>query len=138
MKVVKAQKVEDMEPFDPATQKTYARFTVEHAKHFLENNPNAWVLDVRSQTEYDQGHLTGAVSFPYDFEKMSIEEELQKHSDRDLKTPVFAYGSKEDFHAIEVATRLRAAGFQFVSSLNGGIEDWMKLGLPVELKATAP
>lgn len=138
VKVVKAQNVEDMQPFDPATQKTLSRFNLEHVKHFLESNPDPLVLDVRGRTEYDQGHLPGAVFFPYDFKKMSIAEELQKHPKYDLKDLVLVYGSKKNFYAIDVASRLSDAGYQFVSSMNGGIEDWVKLGLPVESKATAP
>lgn len=138
VKVVQAQKVEDLKPFDPASQKTLSRFNLEHVKHFLESNPDARLLDVRSRAEYDQGHLPGAVSFPYDFETMSITEELQKHPEYDSKDLVLAYGSKENFYAIDVASRLSDAGHRYVSSMNGGFEDWVKLGLPVESKATAP
>lgn len=124
--------VEDLPPFDPASQKTLAHLGVRHVKYFLESNPDAIILDVRPLEEYNEAHLPGAVSFPYDFEKMSIQEELAAHPDYDKKKVYLAYGSKENFYSTEVVSRLSRAGFQYLNSMNGGIEDWITLGLPVE------
>lgn len=135
-KGIKTVDVEDLPPFDPASQQTLARLAVGHVKHFLESNSDAIILDVRSLEEYNKAHLPGAVSFPYDFEKMSIQEELAAHPDYDKKKVYLAYGSKENFYSIDVISRLSDAGFQYLNSMNGGIEDWIKLGLPVESKET--
>ncbi len=126
--------MEDLPPFDPATQQTQTRLNIEHIKHFLESNPDAILLDVRGLEDYDKGHLPGAVSFPYDLKKQSIQEQLIAHPDYDTKKVYLTYGSTENFYAIEVVLRMASAGYQYLNSLNGGIEDWVKLGLPVESK----
>ena len=136
-KVVKAESVKDLAPFDPSTQQTMTRLGVGHVKHFLESNPEALVLDVRPSAEYDKAHLPGAVSFPYDFKNSSIEKELEVHSDYTPKKIYFTYGSKENFYAIDVVSRLNESGYQYLYSMNGGIEDWVKLGLPVESAGVA-
>lgn len=47
-----------------AAEKSRSVITGEEAKARLEANPDAIVLDVRTQEEYDGGHIPGAVCFP--------------------------------------------------------------------------
>ena len=128
--------VEDLPPFDPATQQTMARMNLAQAEHFLESNPKAIVLDVRSREDYDTAHLSGAVFFPFDLKKASIEAAQKSNPDFTKKKVYFLYGSKDNFYSIEVALRLIASGHQHIFVLNGGIEDWIKKGLPVMSTAT--
>ncbi len=133
-KVVEAVDVEDLPPFDPATQQTTAHLNVSQVHFFLESNPQAIVLDVRPLEEYDKAHLPGAVSFPYDFKTTSIQKELEAHPNYDAKKVYLSYGSKENFYAIDVVSKLSAAGYQYLFSMNGGIEDWVREGLPLMSK----
>jgi len=132
--VVEAPKVEDLPPFDPATQATVSYVNIEQALHLLESNPDALVLDVRSRGEYDKAHLPKAVSFPYDFQNAAIDRALAAHPDYDTKKIYFLYGSNENYHGVDVSMRLREVGYQYLFCMNGGIEDWIKKGLPVMSK----
>lgn len=133
-KVVEVPKVADLPPFDPATQISVSYLDIEHARHLLESNPDTLVLDVRPPEEYDTAHLPKAVSFPYDFQKKTIDGALAAHPDFDTKKTYFLYGSAENYYAIDVSMRLRAMGYQYLYCMNGGIEDWIKKGLPVMSK----
>ena len=132
-KVVEKPDLEDLPPFDPSTQQSVAYLEISHAAHFLESNPDAIVLDARGREDYDKVHLPNAVSFPYDFEKMSIKKELAAHPDYDTKKIYFIYGSKKDFHATDIANRMKGMGYQYLFCVRNesGIEDWIKAGLPV-------
>lgn len=130
-KVAEIPDMEDMPPFDPATQQSISHMGLKHVKHFLDSNPDAIVLDVRPREEYDLAHLPRAISFPYDIDGKNINESLVAHPEYDTKKKYFTYGSKEDFHSIDVSWQLIKRGFQNMFSMNGGIEDWIKEGLPV-------
>ena len=43
---------------------SYTNVTVSEAKQTIESNPNLIILDVRTQEEYDSGHLEDAVLIP--------------------------------------------------------------------------
>ncbi len=127
--------MEDLPPFDPATQQSMARLSLEQSIHFLESNPKAVLLDVRGREEYDKAHFSGAVSFPYDFKKLSINKALESNPNLGKKKVYFIYGSKENFYAIDVALRFIGSEHQYIYVMNGGIEDWIAKGLPVEATA---
>ncbi len=130
-KLLEAPKIADLPPFDPATQVTVSYLDLEHVGHFLESNPEALLLDVRTRGEYDEGHLPKALSFPYDFENQTIDGVLEAHPDLDSKKICFIYGSKENYYAVQVIVRLRSKGYQYLFCMNGGIEDWVEKGLPL-------
>ena len=94
------------------------------------------MLDVRGRKDYDTAHVSGAVSFPYDFKKKSIAAAQESNPDFTTKDMYFFYGSKENFYAIDVALKFMASGHQHIFILNGGIEDWIKKGHPVMSAAT--
>lgn len=45
-------------------QKTYQTFTMEDARRELENDRTITLLDVRSQGEYQRGHIPGSINLP--------------------------------------------------------------------------
>ena len=90
--------------------------------------PALTIVDVRSWIVFDQGRIQGAVSIP---EPGLVEYALANLEPiRDL----YIYGEtdKETFAA---AAKLRAAGFQHVSVLEGGFEAWKAAKYPVEAVA---
>lgn len=129
--VIESADVEDLPPFDPATQQAMARLSLEHSIHFIESNPEAVLLDVRGRKEYDKAHISKAVSFPYNPKNKSMAKALNSNPDYNTKKVYFLYGSKDNFYAIEIALRFMASGHQHIFIMNGGIEDWIKKGLPV-------
>ena len=44
----------------------YTRINMQTAKSMLERDPGIVVIDVRTQDEFDEGHIPGAISIPYE------------------------------------------------------------------------
>ena len=44
----------------------YTRIAMQTAKSMLDADPNILVIDVRTQDEFDAGHIPGAISIPYE------------------------------------------------------------------------
>lgn len=81
------------------------------AKKFLEMKENATVVDARPAKDYDEGHIDGAVSVPFD----AVEENMDKIPEG---KPVIAYcftGNKSG----EVATELAEKGYEVYNVLEG-------------------
>lgn len=86
----------------------------------------AQLLDVRTQAEWDEGHLKGATL-------ITVTEDgfLDKaKSQLDPKKPVLVY-CRSGKRSATAAKQLRAAGFT-VYDLDGGIITWKAAGKPVE------
>lgn len=113
-------------------------FTIGHANaqssKFLDANEfekklavtkNITILDVRTQGEYNQGHLSGATLI--DYYKSDFKQQL---SNLDKNKSVFVYckGGGRSGSAAEVLTDL---GFKLVYDLQGGITAWKKSNKPV-------
>ena len=134
-RVAEMPDMEEMPPFDPATQQTITYLEIAHIQHFLDSNPDVIVLDVRGRDEFDKVHLPKAISFPYDpkEKKKMVDKSLAALSNYDTKKIHFVYGSKENYYALDVCNRLRIAGYQYLFCIrqDSGIEDWVKAGLPV-------
>ncbi len=84
------------------------------------------VLDVRSRSEFLQGRVPGAVHIEYRDVPRRIEE-IKRYADRDVvvycETGVRARVARDS---------LREAGVVPVFQLRGDIQDWRRLGLPLE------
>jgi len=89
------------------------------------------VLDVRSAAEYRAGHIQDAQLIPID--SLSADALAQA-----FKRP--SLGREETLYiachtgprALQAAERLQQAGFHNLSLIEGGIQHWEKLGLPVK------
>ncbi len=44
----------------------YMNITAEQAKEIMDSEEGYIILDVRTQEEYDEGHIPGAILIPYD------------------------------------------------------------------------
>ncbi|HET9604758.1 MAG TPA: rhodanese-like domain-containing protein [Gemmatimonadales bacterium] len=87
-------------------------------------NGEVTVVDVRSQSEWDAGHIPGAVHLPL--------ATLASHLDelpRDTPLVLQCQGGGRSSIA---SALLQANGFANVSNLRGGIRDWRGAGLPVD------
>lgn len=86
------------------------------AKARMEENPGLLLLDVRTQEEYDQGHIPGAVCFPNE----EITADMPVVFDKDAEIIVYCRSGHRSAEALE---KLRDMGYANVSDL-GGILDW--------------
>jgi len=87
-------------------------------------------VDARSQNNYEQGHIPGAVSLPLGQFDQMIESFLSKHA---LDEPMVTYCSGrtcEDSH--HLARLLLEAGFTDVRVFIDGFPGWEAEGYPVE------
>lgn len=96
--------------------KGYLTLTPEEAKTRLEENTDAILLDVRTQEEYDGGHIPGAVCFPNE----DIQPELPLPFEKDAEILVYCRSGRRSAQA---AGKLAEMGYTNVADF-GGIQDW--------------
>ena len=97
-------------------EKPRSVITGEEAKRRLEANPDAILLDVRTQEEYDEGHIPGAVCFPNE----DIQPELPMPFEKDAEILVYCHSGRR---SAEAAEKLAGMGYTHVADF-GGILDW--------------
>ena len=90
--------------------------TAGEAKERLEANPDAIRLDVRTQEEYDGGHIPGAVCFPNE----DILPELPLPFEKDAEILVYCRSGRR---SAEAAEKLKHMGYANVADF-GGIQSW--------------
>lgn len=98
------------------SNKGYLTLTPEAAKTRMDENQDAIILDVRTQEEYDGGHVLGAVCFPNE----DIQPELPLPFEKDAEILVYCRSGRR---SAEAAGKLADMGYTNVADF-GGIQDW--------------
>jgi LPXTG-site transpeptidase (sortase) family protein len=100
--------------------------SVDEAYKFY-NDGGYFFLDVRSESEYESGHIKGAVNIPYS----QLEDRL---AELPTDTPIIAYFSGSSCNKSGVASRTLADnGFTQIYDVGGiGIVEWEQKGYPME------
>ena len=101
----------------------FERIDVAEGKELLEGNRSTWI-DVREPAEWQGGHIPGATLVPLNTLLMSPRRYL--HSDNIV---FYCAQGIRSAVACEVAA---AVGLSHIYNLEGGIEDWVSRGLPIE------
>ncbi|HEY7735808.1 MAG TPA: molybdopterin-synthase adenylyltransferase MoeB [Candidatus Limnocylindrales bacterium] len=84
------------------------------------------LIDVREASEWEQGHVPGAIHIS----KSYIEQQVEgKVPDRDQQVVTYCAGGVRSLFA---AQTLRALGYTNVSSMSGGFQQWKSNGLAWE------
>jgi rhodanese-related sulfurtransferase len=94
----------------------------------LINREDAVVIDVRSDGEFNQGHIVNAVNIP----QKSLEEQLSK-LEKYRERPIIT-ACRNGQIALGVGNRLRKNGFEQVYNLAGGLTAWEGANLPLVKK----
>ncbi len=95
----------------------YMNITAQQAKEIMDTQEGYIILDVRTQEEYDQGHIPGAVLIPdYDIEARA-EAEL---TDKGQLILVYCRSGRRSKLASEILVKL---GYTNIREF-GGIIDW--------------
>jgi len=102
---------------------SYANVTVSEAKEMIESNPNLVILDVRTQEEYDSGHLEDAVLIPVS--ELEVDE-----LDEEKETLVYCRSGSRSATASQI---LVDNGFSSVYNMLGGITAWRDAGYWIEI-----
>lgn len=108
----------------PILQRRGAKLSLLQATQKI-NQGKTLVLDVRSEEEFNTGHLTNAKNIALDQLKNRLGE-LDRYKNQTVIT-VCAAGVR----SASAAATLRKAGFEQVFSLEGGMDAWKAQGLPV-------
>ena len=95
----------------------YVNITAEEAKQLMDSEEGYIILDVRTQEEYDQGHIPGAILIPDTEIKAKAEEAL---TDKDQLILVYCRSGRRSKIAAEALADL---GYTNIKEF-GGIIDW--------------
>ena len=108
------------------SSKSCAEVSQETVLKYLEEDRDMCILDVRSQREYEQGHVPKAIHMDYQTISTHVEE-LEPHRRKDLIV-YCAHGMRARM-AIGV---LQRAGFTRIYHLEGDMVEWNRAGLALE------
>lgn len=100
-----------------ASSTSYEQISAQQAKELMDADDSLVILDVRTQQEYDQAHIPGAILLPLD----QVEERAQTvlpHKDQLIL--VYCRSGNRSKQASEL---LAAQGYVNVKEF-GGINDW--------------
>ena len=95
----------------------YVNITAQEAKKIMDSQEGYILLDVRTQEEYDQGHIPGAVVIPDTEIEARAEEVLP---DKDQLILVYCRSGRRSKNAAQILVEL---GYTNIKEF-GGIIDW--------------
>ena len=95
----------------------YMNITAEEAKQIMDSEESYIILDVRTQEEYDEGHIPGAVVISHEEIAEKAEEVL---TDKDQLILVYCRSGRRSKIAAEALVEL---GYTNIKEF-GGIIDW--------------
>jgi rhodanese-related sulfurtransferase len=98
--------------------------TISAQEAFEKSNQGAFLLDVRTQEEWDEFHVPGTTLIPLD----ELPDRLAEvPEDREIVVICRSGNRSQEGRDILVD-----AGFTQVSSMSGGLKEWGSLGYPLE------
>ena len=95
----------------------YVNITAEEAKQIMDSEEGYIILDVRTQEEYDEGHIPGAIVISHEKIEEKAEEVL---TDKDQLILVYCRSGRRSKIAAEALVEL---GYTNIKEF-GGIIDW--------------
>lgn len=109
-----------------ATVRGVHMLTAEQVVHMM-NQEEAVVVDLRSQTEFDKGHIISAIHVPFSELAQSIKK-LAKYKLR----PVILLANNQQ--ALQAGMLLKKQEFSYLAVLKGGMATWLTANLPIKKK----
>lgn len=96
---------------------SYSKISSNEAKEMMDDDSDIIILDVRSQEEYDSGHIEGAILIP---DGQISEDAESVLTDKDAKILVYCRSGRRSESASKTLVEL---GYSNVYDF-GGINDW--------------
>ncbi|MBN1494480.1 rhodanese-like domain-containing protein [Candidatus Peregrinibacteria bacterium] len=90
------------------------------------NDPSIKIIDVRTQNEYSDEHISSALLIPVDI----IAAEIGKYSDIEKNSEILVY-CRSGNRSMQALKILNSLGYTNVKSMNGGILAWDSEGYKV-------
>ena len=100
--------------------------TLHEIKQRIDSKDSFVLIDVRETSEWNQGHLPGAIHLS----KGIIERDIEK-TIPDLKIPLVLYCGG-GYRSALAADNVQRMGYQNVLSMDGGFKGWKEAGYPLE------
>ncbi len=114
---------------------TFLNLDAEYFKERIEeaslDNEETFLIDVRSYSDYIEGHIEGAINL--DFEAEDFDTRL---AELDKAAVYYVYcrtGNRSD----KVMKIMKDSGFKNVLCLKSGITDWKEKGFPIKKTQTS-
>ena len=98
----------------------YKTLTPQQAKLRIEQNPAIVILDVRTQEEFDAGHIPDAVLLPVDLIEAKSAEIAKVLPDKDAEILVYCRSGKRAHRASQALADMGYTNIEHI----GGIMDW--------------
>ena len=109
--------IQGSEPEEP-----FVRISVLEAARLIESG-EVHVVDVRRPDEYAEGHIDGAVLIP-------VDDLLKRKHELPMDRPIIMV-CKAGVRSALASEMAAAIGCRRVYNLEGGMDEWIKQGLPV-------
>jgi rhodanese-related sulfurtransferase len=106
----------------PSEKARHVDVSVQQGKEMIDSG-EVFILDVRTQEEYDEGHIMGSTLIPVD----ELDSRL-KELPRDKKILVYCSTGHRSLTASE---KLENSGFTQIYNMKGGITEWINTGYDV-------
>ncbi|MCX9013026.1 MAG: rhodanese-like domain-containing protein [Candidatus Methanoperedens sp.] len=103
-------------------EKKYTDISFQQAKEMIDSG-EVFILDVRTQEEYDAGHIRGSTLIPVQVLKERLDE-----IPKDKKILVYCRTGGRSAQASEILVN---NGFKEIYNMKGGITDWTNAGYEV-------
>lgn len=105
------------------TSLTFENATVNEAQQLIIEEDDITILDVRTQQEYDFGHIPNATLIP-------VDELGDRLGELDETKAILVY-CRTGVRSVQASLTLTDNGFSTVYNLEGGIVAWGKAGAPI-------
>jgi len=89
------------------------------------DEPALTIVDVRDRTAFNTSHIMGAIAMPIN------ELVVRARASLEFIRDIYVYGETEEQTA-EAASQLRAAGYQHIAELVGGLAAWKRAKYPTD------
>ena len=100
----------------------YTTISVQDTKMMIDSS-DVFILDVRTQEEYDAGHINGSTLIPVQVIETRLDE-----IPKDRKILVYCRSGGRSSEASQILIK---NGFEEIYNMNGGIDDWIRSGFEV-------
>jgi rhodanese-related sulfurtransferase len=104
------------------------KIKVTAAKNYVAENDNAVILDVRTPSEYDMSHITGAMNVNVQDDDFAS---MVAALDKDKTYLVHCTRNPENGRSSRALETLQSFGFRNLYSLEGGYVAWKEAELPL-------
>jgi len=98
---------------------------IHHVQHRLERKERFLLIDVREESEWSKGHLSGAIHLG----KGIIERDIEKAVPNPATEVILYCGG--GFRSAIAAEALARMGYTHVVSMDGGYRAWCDAGFPI-------